>query len=210
MRHEPIQVVVVDAEPAFRAGVKAALPDNRFRVLGEAASISHLNRGTLAGADVILASEEAAARAPRGWANRGSYAIFARTPTVKGLRAALAAGALGYVSREIEPARLPLVVADLASGVPVLAPTVATALLVELVHRPGPRVGRLTPRQEQVLSLADEGVSSGEIARILDLSPVTVRRHLADARAKVVAATAVVKASSGRRLPLTCTAPSTE
>jgi two-component system, NarL family, nitrate/nitrite response regulator NarL len=190
MRHEPVRVVIVDPEPAFRAGVKAALSGGRFRVLGEAASITQLRRGMLAAADVVLAGEEAAVTAAHGWAGPGSLGIFARTATVGGLRLALADGALGYVSREIDPGRLPLVVTDLARGVPVVAPLVAMALLVELVGRPGTGLGRLTPRQEQVLRLSDEGLTSAEIARMLDLAPSTARRHLADAHTKVAGAAA--------------------
>jgi len=36
----------------------------------------------------------------------------------------------------------------------------------------------LTPRQRDVLARIARGESSGEIARALDLTPVTVRNHL--------------------------------
>lgn len=40
---------------------------------------------------------------------------------------------------------------------------------------------KVTPRQREILSLVAEGLTNGEIASALDISPETVRKHLEDA-----------------------------
>jgi DNA-binding CsgD family transcriptional regulator len=54
----------------------------------------------------------------------------------------------------------------------------------KLSARPGPHIS-LSEREVEVLSLASEGLTNRHIAERLYLSPHTVARHLANARAKL-------------------------
>jgi DNA-binding NarL/FixJ family response regulator len=58
--------------------------------------------------------------------------------------------------------------------------------LIRELHRAAAiRVGELTPREADVLDLLRRGYSTGEIARGLAISPVTVRRHTSDLVRKI-------------------------
>ncbi len=61
-------------------------------------------------------------------------------------------------------------------------PQAAAAEVVPVRSDVGDRIGRLTPRERQVMSLVTEGLSNKAIARQLDISPRTVEIH----RAKVM------------------------
>jgi DNA-binding CsgD family transcriptional regulator len=60
--------------------------------------------------------------------------------------------------------------------------------------------GRLTPRERTVLTHVAEGRTNGEVAQLLGISPLTVRKHLENTYAKlgVHTRTAAVAAISGR------------
>lgn len=179
-------MAVADREPPFRAGVRAALSNERFRVVAEAATLSQLSELAEArAADVALVDERDSLPSEGGGAWSPRTAVFTRNPTVSGLRRALSKGVLGYVPRDVDPKRLPLIVDDIAAGITSVPPLISAALLIEAVGRPAASAGALTARQEQVRGLADDGLATAEIAAILGLSPVTVRRHLGDAQAKL-------------------------
>jgi len=58
-------------------------------------------------------------------------------------------------------------------------------LLLPYLDRHCARGTQLTPRQRDVLSLVADGLTNGEIASRLDISPETVRTHLEDAYARL-------------------------
>lgn len=63
----------------------------------------------------------------------------------------------------------------IAAGGTVIDPEVTRHLLRQ--DEPGP-LGRLTPREREVLALMAEGASNGDIARLLHLSDAAVRKHV--------------------------------
>lgn len=186
MRQGIITVAIADREPAFRAGVRAALPTERFQVVAEAATPSQLfELAEARAADVALVDERDSLPIAVGGGGSPQTGVFTRNPTVAGLRKALSEGALGYVARDVDPKRLPLIIDDIAAGITSVPSLISAALLIEAAGRPAASAGALTARQEQVRALADDGLATAEIAAILGLSPVTVRRHLSDAQAKL-------------------------
>ena len=98
------------------------------------------------------------------------------------LKAALIAGASGYVVKDAEPERIVTAVREVHAGECPIDPAV-THLLVADVRRtlperqPGPRV-ELSDREEDVLKLLCDGRSNSEIASALYLSESTVKYHL--------------------------------
>ncbi len=93
------------------------------------------------------------------------------------LRRALDAGVSGYLLKDAPSSQLADAIRRVAGGGRVVDPSLAAEAWTE----PDP----LTDRERQVLRLADEGLSSLEIARQLKLSEGTVRNYLSESIGKV-------------------------
>ena len=94
----------------------------------------------------------------------------------------LKAGASGYVPKRAAPDDLVAAIRTVSQGHVFLYPPLATRLVQDyLQHIPSAdraRIDRdLTPREQQVLVLLAEGLTSGEIADRLVISAKTVERH---------------------------------
>lgn len=98
---------------------------------------------------------------------------------------ALAAGADGFLLKDSDPAEILRAVHVVAAGSAMLHPSAARRL-IDRYHRgarPGAsavrgRVGRLTPRERDVLALLAEGATNSEIAGGLRMSESTVKAHV--------------------------------
>jgi two-component system response regulator NreC len=95
---------------------------------------------------------------------------------------ALAAGALGYVSKELADVELASAVRAAAAGEQYVSPRLAGRL--DALNR-SLAENRLTPREVEVLRLIAFGHTSVEIARKLHLSPRTVETHRAHIHRKL-------------------------
>ena len=99
---------------------------------------------------------------------------------------ALRAGAMGYLLKDINPARLPHALSDVLAGRAAI-PRPLVARLVAEFRDHGPRrrpvvteTGYdLTSREWEVLNLLREGFSTAQIAEKLFVSRATVRSHVA-------------------------------
>jgi len=92
----------------------------------------------------------------------------------------LDAGALGYVVKGASPEELVAAIRQVARGEPYVHPSLAWRMLRDYVERrePGGEAAvRLTPREQEVLSLIAQGLTGREIAARLYLSSHTVERH---------------------------------
>jgi DNA-binding NarL/FixJ family response regulator len=94
--------------------------------------------------------------------------------------AALDAGAIGYLLKDVDPAELVRGVRAAARGESPLHPKAARSLLSSRSeNRPAERTNvELTPREAQVLSLLRQGLANKQIARSLGISQATVKAHL--------------------------------
>jgi len=107
--------------------------------------------------------------------------------------AAVRAGASGYLSQAVDPARLPHVVRDVLRGEAAVPRKFVSRLLDELRSRERRRSivlsrrGRidLTPREWEVVELLLGKATTTEMASALGLAPVTVRRHLGSVERKL-------------------------
>lgn len=99
---------------------------------------------------------------------------------------ALAAGAVGFVVRDLADSELPQAVRAAARGQEYVSPRMASSL--DALHR-SLTENRLTPREVEVLRLIALGHTSVEIARKLHLSPRTVETHRAHIHKKLGLAT---------------------
>jgi DNA-binding NarL/FixJ family response regulator len=97
---------------------------------------------------------------------------------------ALRAGASGFVLKDIPPAELLAAIRIVAVGDALLAPSVTRRLIAEFARRPGPApvapgaLEVLTDREREVLALVAQGLSNGEIAEHLVVSPATSKTHV--------------------------------
>jgi DNA-binding NarL/FixJ family response regulator len=109
--------------------------------------------------------------------------------------AALRAGASGFLLKDSPPADLLSAIRSVAAGDAVVAPRVTRRLLSAFSHRlPAAgrarpedrrRLGQLTAREREVLTLVSEGLSNTEIAGRLVLSDATVKTHVGRILAKL-------------------------
>ncbi|MCT2589732.1 response regulator transcription factor [Streptomyces sp. N2-109] len=97
---------------------------------------------------------------------------------------ALRAGASGFLLKDASAGQLAEAVRVVAAGEALLAPNITRRLIAEFAQQGtvrGPRVerlGTLTERETEVLSLIAQGLSNGEIAARLVVAEQTVKTHV--------------------------------
>ncbi|MFH9422140.1 response regulator [Streptomyces sp. NPDC017529] len=98
---------------------------------------------------------------------------------------ALRAGASGFLLKDASAADLAQAVRVVAAGDALLAPNITKRLIAEFSRMAGQpraplkdRVGDLTERETEVLSLVAQGLSNAEIAARLVLAEQTVKTHV--------------------------------
>jgi len=99
--------------------------------------------------------------------------------------AALAAGASGFLLKDVSPEHLIAAVRLVRTGDALLAPSITRRLVERFAgHQPAVTqvtgdLSRLTPREMEVLGLIARGLSNAELAAALTLSEATVKTHVA-------------------------------
>lgn len=105
-------------------------------------------------------------------------------------RRALAAGALGYLTKRSAAEALIEAIRQVAAGKLFLEPALAQEIVVEQVGRPGSPLETLSAREFEVFVMLARGKSVAEIAAVLFLSPRTVGTHLYNIKQKLGAGNA--------------------
>jgi DNA-binding NarL/FixJ family response regulator len=106
---------------------------------------------------------------------------------------ALRAGASGFLGKDVTADALLAGIRTVASGEALLSPGATRTLITRFLTSPAPgtqlappeRLAELTVREREVMALAAEGRSNGEIAELLTVSPLTVRTHVHRAMTKL-------------------------
>jgi len=118
--------------------------------------------------------------------------VLSSEPGGDELLAAVLAGAVGYLVKDMSLERLPHTIRGVLAGEVALPRQHADRLLAELRRRDAAREriaartdASLTDREWEVLQLLGDGASTAEIARHLRISQVTARRHISTLRAKL-------------------------
>ena len=102
---------------------------------------------------------------------------------------ALRAGAAGYLLKDVDPVDLEAAIRTVHAGGALLDPSVAARVIDEVRAPTGPpdddRLGRLTPREREVLAALARGRSNREIAAELFVSEKTVKTHVSSVLSKL-------------------------
>ncbi|MEL6272365.1 MAG: response regulator transcription factor, partial [Chloroflexota bacterium] len=100
------------------------------------------------------------------------------------INAAIEAGAMGYLLKNVSASELASAIRNAARGKPTLAPEATRALIASTRRRN--RIGDdLTARELEVLALIARGLSNTEIGDELSVSPFTVKNHVSNILSKL-------------------------
>ena len=193
------RVILSEGEALVRAGLRALLEeDGTITVVGEAATGEEaLDLAGQLKPDVVLLEAglpglDSVETTRRLLADSGvPVMLLANSEADEHTFAALRAGASGVVLKDTEPSELVRAVAVLARGDALLSPSFTRRLIADFASRPEPiqpndeRVAVLTAREREVVALVAMGLSNGEIAEELVLSPATARTHVSRAMVKL-------------------------
>lgn len=194
-------IVIADDHQVTRLGVRMALMRGGFQVVGEAAdcdgAVSAVVRERpdvcLLDVDMPGGGIETARRVAET-APATSVVMLTISTNTEDLLEALRAGAVGYLPRDTSPDRLPAALCGVLKGEAALPRTLVGRVLQEFraftaagVTASPVRVGtvQLTPRESEILRMLGSGLATVEVAELLSLSPVTVRRHISAGVAKL-------------------------
>jgi DNA-binding NarL/FixJ family response regulator len=197
-----ISVLLVDDQDLVRMGLRTLFDsEDGFAVAGEAADGSAaVERAAATRPDVVLMD----IRMP-GLDGLEATRLIAADPDLDQVRVivlttfdhdeyvfdALRHGASGFLLKNTPPAELLAAVRIVAEGAALLAPTVTRTLIREFVRStprrptPHPRLGDLTAREREIVSLVAQGLTNHEIAEQLVVSPATSRTHVSRAMTKL-------------------------
>jgi DNA-binding NarL/FixJ family response regulator len=188
-------VLIADDQTLVRGGFRMILTRAGIEVVGEAADgLEAVTAARRLRPDVVLMD----IRMPGIDGLEAARRVLAGDPACRVLMlttfdldryvyAALAAGASGFLLKDVTPEHLVASVRLVATGDALLAPSI-TRRLVERFARPRPEprgLDDLTPREREVLGLVGGGLSNTELAARLQLSEATVKTHVARIFAKL-------------------------
>jgi len=188
-RESHIRVLLVDDHAVVRAGLRLFLVDQAdLEVVGEADDgASAVARAQELVPDVVLMDLRMprldgieATRQIRAALPQTAVVVLTTYTDTANIGKAIAAGAIGYVPKDVPPPELAATIREAAHGVLHLAPVVQRTLLQALAapRRAEPDPKELTEREREVLVLLAEGRSNKEIARHLHVSERTVQEHV--------------------------------
>jgi DNA-binding NarL/FixJ family response regulator len=215
----PVRLLLVDDQALFREALTTLLGvRDEVLVVGEAGDGEEaLRRAAELAPDVVLMDLRmpvldgvAATRRLRIEHPEARVIALTTFDDDEDVFAALRAGAVGYLLKDVSSARLVEAVVTAARGGSVLEPSVAAKVVArvarmpsdEPVPRPQPLVVPLSEREVDVLRLLADGHSNREIAAALHLAEGTVKNHVTNVLGKLGARDRTQAALRARALDL--------
>lgn len=191
----PITVYILDDHELVRRGLRELLEGEGFDVVGDSGSARQAREAIpVLHPDVAVLD----ARLPDGTGIEVCRDIRQIDPTLNcliltsyddesALRAAVLAGALGYVIKQIKGTELLEALRRASRGESLFSPQLRSDIIHGLVHpsHTDPRLTALTVQERRVLALLGEGLSNREIANRLHLAEKTVKNYVSSVLAKL-------------------------
>jgi DNA-binding NarL/FixJ family response regulator len=187
-----IRVALVDDHQLIREGLRLVLQgEDGFEIVGEAADHASAIDLVMTERPHVLVLD---LTFPEGDAMPLLRALSARQPNLRivvltmhsdpeTVRQALAAGAAGYMIKGAASRELVEAIRAVARGERYLHSSVTAAVVEDSIR--WLEAGSISSREREVLSMLASGHSPAQIARSLDISVHTVRRHLANVSTKL-------------------------
>jgi NarL family two-component system response regulator LiaR len=188
-----IRLVIVDDHSVVREGLRAFLRlQEGIEVVGEAAGAEEaVTIAAASSPDVVLLD----LMMPEGDGIGAIRRLHEVVPNVRVLVltsfaddaqifAAMAAGAAGYLLKDVDPEALADGIRAVHAGRPALHPSVAARLMRRSDALPAAHAG-VTAREHDVLRLVVEGLANKEIAQRLGIGEKTVKTHVSRVLAKL-------------------------
>jgi DNA-binding NarL/FixJ family response regulator len=200
------RVLLVDDHQLLRQAVRQALEHAGMDVVAEAGDGSEAVRLANEIAPDVVVMDVSMPVLDGVEATRRIHAAHPQLPivvlTMHGedaqRREAVEAGAAGFLTKDVSMQDVVRTVHQVAAGDTALSRELASTILTEL-RAPDIRTSPLTRREEEVLQLIADGLSTTEVAAQLFISGKTVKNHLAsiydklDARDRTQAVLAAVR-----------------
>jgi DNA-binding NarL/FixJ family response regulator len=190
---EKKRILIIDDHPLFREGLKAIIErDSRFEVVGEAGNgreglqLTKKLKPDMIIVDISLPDRSGIqlTREIRTLLSTTRILIVSMHSKIDYIAEAFQAGATGYVVKESASERLLQGLESVANGDYFLDSSVSHAVVENLMKSPLKEAkitdadyDTLTPREQEVLRLLAEGLSSKKVAEKLFISPKTVENH---------------------------------
>jgi DNA-binding NarL/FixJ family response regulator len=215
----PVRVLIADDQALFREALRTLLGvRSEIEVVAEAANGDEaIDRSALVRPDVVLMDLRmpvldgvAATKRLRVAQPATRVLVLTTFDDDEEVFAALRAGAVGYLLKDVSSERLVEAVLAAARGESVLQPSVAAKVVARFAQlpdaaapaRPQPLAVPLSDRELEVLRLLAEGRSNREIAAAVFLAEGTVKNHVSAVLTKLGARDRTQAALRARALGL--------
>lgn len=198
---EEKSILIIDDHPLFREGLKAIVErETRFKVIGEAGNghegfrMAKRLKPDIVVMDISLPDQSGIqlTREIRSLLSDTRIIIVSMHSKIDYITEAFQAGATGYVAKESASERLVQGLEAVVNGDYFLDTSVSHAVVENLLKIPMKEAriadesyGTLTPREQEVMRLLAEGLSSKDVAEKLFISPKTVENHRANIMKKL-------------------------
>jgi DNA-binding NarL/FixJ family response regulator len=196
---EPINVLIVDDHPMFRAGLAAMLASmDGIAVVGQAADGQEaIDMAREVVPDVVVMDLQMpgingteATRVMTRTSPHLAVLVLTMFQDDDSVFAAMRAGARGYLLKGADEEEIVRAIQALARGEAIFGPEVASRLIEFFTaprssQQPADAFPELTDREREVLELIAQGRSNTWIAQHFVLSPKTVRNHVSNIFAKL-------------------------